>query len=222
MIQRLIRKLYFEYLKIQVAPSQALNEIVSLESIKDRYNLQLVGLKDAYTRYIRTVSRPEMAVSLQLAAFSSAIFEERNCMKILDLGSGFSSLVSRRYGREVQASCWSVDDDAAWLQRTKDYLHQNQELDTQCLLLDDFVRSGENGFDAILLDLNFVEVRKNFIQLAVERCGAGGLILFDDVHKPEYLFEVLKQCRALSVSIYDISEFTRDQYGRYALLGMKN
>lgn len=221
MIDRLIRRLTFERLKLLVKPADALSGKLDFRDVKQHYERQKIELMDAYMRYVQEVSRPDMAISLELASLYSAILEEQKSRKILDLGSGFSSLVSRRFGQTHGASCWSVDDDPAWLQKTINYLQQNNLAQTNCLLLDEFVRSGENEFDMILLDLNFVDVRKNYVRLSVDRCKAGGIILFDDIHKPEYMMEVLKQTSRLPVKLFDVCELTMDRFGRHSLLAVK-
>ena len=80
-------------------------------------------LEPIYTLYVNTVSSFQMALSLESAALVWALCDERRPAKIVDLGSGFSSFVLRHWakvsGREVEV--WSVDDDAEWLQKSKEF-----------------------------------------------------------------------------------------------------
>ena len=222
MLNRILRRLSIERLKFSVKPEKSLRSIVNLELLTKRQQSNMQELSEAYHHYVSNISSANMAISLELAAFFYAVCEERNSKKILDLGSGFSSFVAGKYAQSNDAiSCWSVDDNAGWLEKTKEYLSNHHITSNRCLLLEEFIRSNESKFDLMLLDLNFGEVRKDFIRLTVERGNSGAIILFDDAHKPDYRYEVLRQCRLLSVTLYDIKKYTNDSYGRYALLGVK-
>jgi predicted O-methyltransferase YrrM len=205
-----------------VAPSSRLRRIIALDTVLARQASIAADLSDQHGSYVTKVSSADMAASLELSALFHALCEARNCRKILDLGSGFSSLVSGLYARrDPEIVCWSVDDSASWLSKTRDYLSTQNVFTNRLVMLDEFIRMGEGSFDIVLLDLGLVDIRVDFIPLALDRCRPGGMILFDDVHKPGYRYEVLRQCNARSVRMYDIASHTLDLYGRYALLGVK-
>jgi hypothetical protein len=68
-----------------------------------------------------------------------------------------------------------------------------------------------------LHDLNFVEVRINYVEAVLDRLAPGGLMIFDDVHKRDYLHALLKLLRKRPGSCYSLQPVTADQFGRYAL-----
>jgi hypothetical protein len=51
------------------------------------------------------------------------VASEDHAKRLLDLGSGFSSYVLRAYAAGVPGAVgWSVDDDPAWLEKTRAFL----------------------------------------------------------------------------------------------------
>ncbi len=221
MINRVINKLDFKRLSISVKSEKKLIDLFDLQQLISVRDVAMKSLEIDHAGYVKTISSSNMAASLELSALFYSICELKRSNKILDLGSGFSSFVSRFYSQENKdVSCYSVDDDKTWLMRTVDYLNEKQVDSSNCFVLDQFISSDESEFDTILLDLNYVEVRRNFIGLTIERCKKGGLILFDDVHKADYRYDVLKQAGSL-ITLYDIRSLTLDQFGRYAFLGVK-
>lgn len=178
-------------------------------------------LYNEYNRYVNEVSKADMAASFECIVFLVTLCRQKSFTKILDLGSGFSSFALRYISVNENVQIWSVDDNELWLSRTIDFLRQQQVSTENVLMLDGFIAEGEDDFDLIFLDLNYVEVREKFIELVVQRCRPGGTIVFDDVHKPDYLYEVLRQGRRLGVNFFDIKALTVDGFGRFALLGVK-
>ena len=111
---------------------------------------------------------------------------------------------------------YSVDDDTKWLDRTRDYL-RDQQLPTENLLaLDDFLNTNMGGFDCLLMDLNFVEVRIQFIRQALAHLEAGGLAVFDDVHKLDYRRLTIKILSSEVGTTYSLKPVTKDSFGRFA------
>jgi predicted O-methyltransferase YrrM len=143
-------------------------------------------LKGAYVRYVKEISRADMAASFECAALLVNLCTRLKLRKVLDLGSGFSSFALRRVALP-EAQVWSVDDSDEWLDKTAAFLRDHNVNTSRLLGVEQFISSEEHNFDLIFLDLNFVEVRRNFIDLVVERCRPGGMIVFDDVHKPCFL-----------------------------------
>lgn len=175
-----------------------------------------------YLAYVSEISRPDMAASLECIKTLLTLCRAFNCKKILELGSGFSSYALRRFASHDRSiSIYSIDDNAAWLAKTEQYLATNRLALDNVMMLDDFLESGESDFDMIFFDLNFVEVRRRYIEMVVTKCRPGGLILFDDAHKTDYMYEVLYQTRRAPINFYDLRSFTRDAFGRFSLLGIK-
>ena len=178
-----------------------------------------IALKHA--AYIREVSSPEMAMSLELAHFLLGWCLWKQPKHLLDLGSGFSSYVFRLY-RELVGDAiivYSVDDHAAWLEKTRHYL-ENAGLNTEHLyLLTELQGQQTDGyFDLVLLDLNFVEVRKDYIDYTARILAADGAVIVDDVHKVEFLREVKRIARMAGCRLYDIRKATYDGFGRFSIV----
>src|SRR5262249_34193548 len=79
-------------------------------------------LHQAYTDFIQRISTPDMAISIRTGAFLRILCEQVQPASILDLGSGFSSFVLRSFAATCGATVWTVDDDPAWLERTRAFL----------------------------------------------------------------------------------------------------
>lgn len=223
MIRRIAQKA--EYL----ARKKAIRPIGTLKDHHPEVNIEITKpdliaheLQSDYRHYTAEVSKADMAISLELAAFMMSLCLKNNYTKLLDLGSGFSSFVFRKYAlNNENVTVFSVDDDVQWLEKTRTFLQRCSLPTTNLQTLDKFIGSTEEQFDIVLLDLNFVEVRKNYIGLAVDRVKVGGLIVFDDVHKQDYLMDVLKQAAKLPLRLYDIRQLTVDEFDRHALVALK-
>jgi predicted O-methyltransferase YrrM len=173
--------------------------------------LAVESLRNAYRRYVAEVSSPEMAVSLECSAFLKLVSSRLKPSAVADLGSGFSSYVLNSSASGVV----SVDDSAAWLERTKDFLHAQGLSVFQLQDFESFLKE-DRKFDLIFMDLNFIEVRMQHTATLLEKLNPGGIIVFDDVHKPEYLRH-LAQTLPFG-NCYLLENITRDIYGRYSLL----
>ncbi len=223
MISRIFRKLKFMFLQSGVNTFEQFKKIKPFDQLDSKVldqNMEL--LRPHYEQYVREISRADMAASLELAAFMFTICKINQFTKLLDMGSGLSSFVFRFYAKETPGvKVYSVDDDAAWLEKTKDFLHQHQ-LDTQNMFtLDQFLKSSESEFDCILHDLNFVEVRINYVEQMIKITKSNGVIIFDDVHKPDYLFALLVKLKETQSKVFTVKPITNDGYGRFALAVVK-
>lgn len=224
MLNRVIQKIKFLSLRVGVGSFDQLKKIGPFDQLNsDAIRQNKEKLKPYYEQYVKEVSRADMAASLELAAFMYTVCQINQYTKLLDMGSGLSSFVFRLYAKEnPEATVYSVDDNAAWLEKTKDYLRQHQLAIDNIFTLDKFLKSKEEGFDCVLHDLNFVEVRINYIEHLMRVTKQHGLIILDDVHKPDYLLSILMKMQKLNVKMYDLKPMTFDSYGRYSLAVMKD
>jgi predicted O-methyltransferase YrrM len=205
-LKRTINRIVFERLKLQLN---------SFGKFKKKFSNFPTNINSAsrfteqHRHYVSAISRSDMAISLELSNFMYSLCVLGNAKKILDMGSGFSSYVLRTYAGEKSGSTvWSVDDDTEWLDRTREYLAGFRINTDNLLPLDKFLQTEERDFDFILLDLNYVEVRKEYIGVVIERCAPGGIIVFDDVHKREYMAEVLRQTSGRELALYSLTDLT--------------
>ncbi len=223
MISRIIQKVKFLSLQSSIDSfdrARKTKTFVGLNSKTIEQSKEL--LRPIYEQYVKEVSRADMAASLELIAFMHATCKANKYTKLLDLGSGLSSFVFRLYAKEnPDVIVFSVDDDAAWLEKTKDFLIQNQLSTENVFTLDQFLKSNETGFDCILHDLNFVEVRINYIEHIMRIAKPNGLVILDDIHKPDYLFSALIRLQKIKVKKYDLKPLTFDSYGRFSLAVIK-
>ena len=177
-------------------------------------------LEKEYKKYVNEISVAEMAVSYQLSVFILAYCLEYHPKTLLDLGSGFSSFVLRLYQAKIEPSAivHSIDDDRQWLERTKNYLKQHQLNTENVDHVDDLSASAlHDFFDLVLLDLNFIEKRRDYIGYAIQKLKPPGILLIDDVHKVEFLREVKSSAKKGGHTLYNIKKETFDQFGRFAI-----
>lgn len=224
MIDRVLRKIEFLSLQSGVSSFSQFKKIAKYNQL----DLKIIEqnkemLRPYYEYYVEEVSLANMAASLELAAFMYTFCTLNHPAKLLDMGSGFSSFVFRLYAKEnPNVQVFSVDDDAVWLEKTKDFLALHQLNTEDFYTLNQFLKTTETEFDCILLDLNFVEVRINYVERMLEIAKSNGIIIFDDVHKPDYLFELLVKLKDKNIKAFDLKPITLDQYKRFALAIIKD
>jgi hypothetical protein len=166
------------------------------------------NLKRAYLEYIGGISTPVWAMSWELATYMDRLIQSTDIKRILDLGSGFSSFVFRRTGREVT----SVDDSPEWLVKTRRFL-EGQKVSTERLfLLTDF-KFGCH-YDLTLLDLGRVE--NDRVPLFEPVRAHSGMIILDDMHYADYRRQAKQFFK--NDLIIDLTLDTKDTYGRYSWL----
>ena len=169
--------------------------------------------------YVKTISSPEMAMSLELANFILSYCLIKKPKKVADLGSGFSSFLFRFYKKEVdnELEVYSIDDSADWLIKTKDYLTDNNLNSDNLYTLTEFINLKlDNEFDVVLLDLNFVEIRRNYIGFSFDLLKDYGFLIIDDVHKVEFLREVKAFFSSGSRKLINLKNQTYDNFLRFA------
>lgn len=174
-------------------------------------------LRPVYEHYVKEVSRADMAASLELGGLLLALCRTNRWRRLLDLGSGFSSFVFRYYARENPAAVvFSVDDDSDWLKRTRGFLESHQLKKENLIPLQDFLNQGVGSFDCILHDLNFVEVRIEYVEKVLALLAPEGLAIFDDVHKADYRLSLMKQLKSHPGKVFSLKPVTLDRFGRFA------
>lgn len=195
--------------------------VPSLRNLDTKLSRERHELLGSYETYIREVSRRDMAISLQLAAFLGVACEELQPSAILDLGSGYSSYVLRRYASSAfGAAVHSVDDSEHWLERTRSFL-SSQGLPPEHLeVWSIFSRKPVSGFDFILHDLGDMETRVASIDKVIKMLAPNGILLLDDMHKQVYAAYARRLLASHSFEVLSLERFTRDRIGRYAALAI--
>ncbi len=175
-------------------------------------------LKPVYDRYIKDVSSKEMAVSWQTSCFLYAAAKTRDCKKILDLGSGFSSYLFRAYAINSRngASIYSVDDNDFWLEKTRTFLTEHEMPVDQLSTLSDFDQQNKSGFDLIFHDLGSMATRAELLSFAISLLEPGGMLVLDDMHKTRYRSVAAGKVKKAGLCLYSIRKYTLDELGRFA------
>jgi len=177
-------------------------------------------VKPYYDLYTSRFNSPWMAASLELSVFTLALCRLLRPARLLDLGSGFSSVVLRLYQRQASHSpeVWSVDTSAAWLGMTRKVLEW-LDLPTDGLATwREFAANGHAGFDFVLHDLGSILTRSHTLERVLGLAAAGGVVVIDDANYGKVRRHARRLLRRRSIPYHDVGAATRDRYGRYALL----
>jgi predicted O-methyltransferase YrrM len=158
-----------------------------------------------------------MAISLELALFLWALLLDRRPERILDLGSGFSSLVFRRYARDVcpGATVWTVDHDPGWLTRTREFLHGH---DVPLEEMTTWEGLNARDFGLVFHDLGDMQVRAATLDRIISLTRPGGVLVLDDMQFKEYRAAVCRAIQRYDLRYWDLAASTRDSIGRYSWL----
>jgi predicted O-methyltransferase YrrM len=174
--------------------------------------------------YVREVSSHDMAVSPGTAAYLYRLCDVVQPERILDLGSGLSSAVFRKWAAERCQSVphiVSVDDDVEWLDRTREFLERN-ELSTDGLHLYGDVEVEPGSFDVVFHDFAGGVIRDEVAEVAVRAVKPGGVIVFDDAHFDEHVAVFERVAGEHGITLYSLAKWTFDAIGRFSLIGFKD
>lgn len=179
-------------------------------------------LAGSHRDYITTVSRDDMAISLEMAAFLLAICEATKPTTVADLGSGYSSLVFRTYSTNTKhpISVISVDDNEKWLAQTARFLKKNKLPTDRLMTWSDFSKLHKT-FDLVFHDLGHMETRADVLPRVLQLVKPGGFLVLDDLHFPVYRQKVLQSLIPNSSKLLLLRRMTKDRFGRYGALWIK-
>lgn len=160
----------------------------------------------AYGLYVAGVSDPVWAISLELSRFLLKLMTSIKPATILDLGSGFSSYVLRKGDAKV----YSIDTDAGWLNKTREFLSRFGLENGYFGLLEDF-KFGYR-YDLILCDIGWAQDRKKLFPLLNDL--SFNTIVFDDANDLSIQENVVRCFPGRT--IVSLERETRDKFGRYS------
>lgn len=171
-------------------------------------------LDPVYERYVAVVSERRFAASLETSAFLWHLCRATEATSILDLGSGFTSYVFRRYKDESShpVRVVSVDHDVEWLDRTRRFLLDEGASSDGLIRLEDLPPAGR--FTLIYNDFHG-PVRVNLMRKVA---GRADVIVYDDADRWRDRRELRPIAQRFGLTFYDASPWTRDFLGRWALL----
>jgi tetratricopeptide (TPR) repeat protein len=179
------------------------------------------SLRDAYDEYTTHVSSADFALSLETSSLVFALCASTRPARVLDLGSGFSSYVLRRYADESggDVDVISVDDSRSWLGRTREFLEARRCSGGQLLMLDEF-ESIESQFDLVVHDLGDMLLRRRSLATAMAAVAPHGVLVLDDVDRPAYGEYAEHALRSAGFAVYDLAGVTSDAFGRYCCVSV--
>ena len=193
--------------------------IPELDGIEADMAPHAARLTPIHADYCARVGHPVHAASVELTALVLALCERRGVERVVDLGSGFTSWALRDWAskQDREITVHSVDDSPEWLEKTRAYLAETSSDDDKLHVWSDFVGKGMAGsFDLVVHDLGFMDTRYEVLDEAVGLARAGGIVLLDDMHKPDFRDKALAHLEAQGQAVYSLKKLTRDRLTRFA------
>jgi predicted O-methyltransferase YrrM len=183
-------------------------------------DLQLHTLKALHDRYVAEVSSSAWAISWESVRYLAHICRVLAPARVLDLGSGFSSLALRHYAASAghAVSVVSVDDNPRWLDTTRDYLEAHGYSAGELRLWSEFAEAPGEPFDVVFHDLASGDLRESAMAVAVRSLSPHGVIVFDDAQHLGHRRAAQRAARDAKLATYSLYRWTADDIGRYALL----
>jgi len=185
-------------------------------------------LAPMHAEYVASVSTKDMAASLEMCVFLRVLSEALAPRRILDLGSGFSSLVFRLYRDAVRPGSpqeaadpievISVDDSPEWLAKTGEFLASQGLTNEKLLEWEAFCAADHERFDLVFHDLGRMRRRAETLEKVLSLAAPHGAVILDDVHKKRYRTYARRALRRAGLDYYSLQSFLHDKYGRYAWL----
>jgi predicted O-methyltransferase YrrM len=214
---------YFIDKKFNKSAKDALNFLIrKFPELQDLENLMkgsAQNLKEQHSYYITNISIGNSAASLEVSSFLDAFIRVKGSKRIVDLGSGFSSYVLRKYMSEsVDVEVWSVDSDKNWLNKTHDFLLKKNLNAEHLCTWDEFVTSINGKFDLIFLDVRPVKRRVDNLKLLYDSLSKDGVLVIDDVHKDHLRLPMLRYFNHNPGELVNLKKITIDNLGRYSAL----
>lgn len=204
-----------------------------LEKLPDLESSIQAAITNTYEYYISKISLKGHAASLELGLLLYKLCVQLSPNSIVDLGSGFTSYVFRLYQQKNPSILvYSVDDDSAWLEKTRNFL-TSQNLNTTNLILWEQFQTLLNKFDLVLYDLGRIPTRILNIDKPFNFLNPNGLLILDDAHFDEqfstklkipgpFLSDVMDEAlQRLQYQSHNLKSQTVDCFGRYALAAWK-
>ena len=163
-----------------------------------------------------------MAASLEVCVLLLALARAQRPARVLDLGSGFSSFVTRSFAREAGGACrvTSVGDSAEWLGRTRVFLGKRGVPTDDMLTWEAFRGTASGPFELIFHDLGDMSVRAAALPHVLGRVAPGGIVVLDDMHKTGYPEQVRRTCGSAGFDIHPVPMLTTDPFGRFAAIAV--
>lgn len=173
-----------------------------------------------YDEYVSGISSDIMAASLEVSVLLLLCCEFFRPMRILDMGSGFSSFVFRFYmdTANPRPTVVSVDDSDEWLEKTGSYLKGKNIRTDHLIPWDDFAGMSMEPFNLVFYDLGGFDFRKDSFEKIVRMVSREGVLIIDDMHSADYGIFVKEKMDARNMKYYSLREYTNDGFGRFSFI----
>jgi predicted O-methyltransferase YrrM len=178
-------------------------------------------LMPTYLDYVSRVSWADHAVSLETAACLLQMCETQRPQRMLDTGSGYSSYVLRRYALQHGGEVVSVDDDAAWMEKTADYLDESNVGTDGLMTWQDFQVKEHQPFDLIFHDMGTYATRISSLATVSAHIADDGNLVYDDMQANSVRAEARQVTEQAGRRYFSMQRVTGDQIGRYAGLSLR-
>ncbi len=198
----------------------ALVQVPGLAAVRDRMGAIEAAHTADHEDYCARIGHPVHAASLELVGLLLGLCETAEPARVVDLGSGFTSFALRRHAASVDGlEVHSVDDNAEWLEKTRAYLAEKGLSDANLHHWPAFGAADRKGaFDLVLHDMGFMDTRFRELEPVLDLARPGGLVILDDMHKPDYRAKALDVVARRGHACFSLKALTRDTLTRYAYL----
>ena len=199
-------------------PSATTAAYLGSEPLRERVGVVAEGLRSEYELYVKTITSRAHAISPEVAALLTALCEHLRPRRLLDLGTGFSTVAFKRYAAKIkpQPDLWSVDESALWLERTRRFLAGRGYGDGCLVQWRWFSRRAGHAFDLISLDLGSCRSRVRHLPTVLEWRAQGGIVVLTDIQIRKYRKAVVRIASDHGGELIDLPKLTKDDLGRYA------
>lgn len=179
-------------------------------------------LHPVFTEYVTHISNAGWAASLEASTFLYHLCRATRPRRVLDLGSGFSSYVLRRYAYEAEhdVHVTSVDADPDWLRKTHAFLDEHGVASGEIVSWEAFSRRLPEPSDVVFHDLASGDLREDAMPLAISQLSSGGAIIFDDAQHEGHRRRMSCEGERAGLRLFSLRSWTLDEIGRWAVLGI--
>ena len=171
--------------------------------------------------YVSDVSAPDHATSPGTAGYLVRVCDVLQPRRILDMGSGLSSALFRRWAQRnnLEVTVDSFDTDPEWLVKTRDFLvNEGLPVDGLAMWPAD-VAAG--SYDLVFHDLAGGELRNSTAEIAARAVRPGGIVIFDDAQHPGHRATFERVAAATGIVLHSMRDPLSDAIDRWPMVGVK-
>ncbi len=219
----------FRKIKIKLINQLSLrdqDDFLKLSDINELSSKEIQEIKEMYTFFICNISNSVFTISLESAYCIAALIKKTKPTYIWDLGSGFTTWICSYITKSanINSNVLTIETNKEWGETIKTFIQtQNFSINyhiVECNELESFLFT-QNMPELIIHDIgdkNNFSIRQNLLPYLGKICSKGALLFIDDLHKPEINSATRNTISKYNLHIQDLSNFTCDEFGRYAWL----